>query len=119
MCTNLLLWAPAGAHFCCWLLLSGGSSLGLDSGVAAHSCMAGSAWNCMTWDQILRVIPVGSRNPWQTVDVLDDVLQHRAELYKSIGFGDGRATALRSAAVNVCPLRSLTIAGVPLFSIYE
>jgi hypothetical protein len=53
--------------------------------------------DCMTWDQILRVIPVGSRNPWQTVDVLDDVLQHRAGLDEPIGFGDGRGAACTAA----------------------
>jgi hypothetical protein len=43
------LWAPAEAHF---LLVTvagpGAPSLGLDSGVAAYSFMAGSTWNCMT-----------------------------------------------------------------------
>jgi hypothetical protein len=42
-------------------------SLGLDSGVAVYFFMAGSAWNCMTWDQVLMVIPVGRRNSWETL----------------------------------------------------
>ena len=86
------LWAPAGPIFVVAAVLAA-PCLGLDSGVGVYSFMAGSAWNCMTWDQILRVIPVGSRNSWQTVDVLDDVLERRAGLGEPIGFGDDRGAA--------------------------
>jgi hypothetical protein len=43
------LMGPCGGPF---LLVAAGlaaTSLGLDSGVAVYSFMAGSAWNCMTW----------------------------------------------------------------------
>jgi hypothetical protein len=66
-CVQISFMGPCGGPF---LLVAAGLAApcrDLDSGVAAYSFMAGSAWNCMTWDQILRVIPVGSRSSWQSL----------------------------------------------------
>ena len=88
-------------------------SLGLDSGVAAHSFMAGSAWNCMTCGLgiISGLSLLAAGTPGKSVAVLDDVLEHRAGLDEPIGFGDGRVPpaqppGLSSVPADPCSCRS-------------
>lgn len=100
---------PCGAHF-----FGGGCglaapSLGLDSGVAVYSFMAGSAWNCMT------CCDLGSNphvHPGRQSELLGaschglyDVLEHRVGPGEPTGFGDGKSLAGTDSRQGFVPSR--------------
>jgi hypothetical protein len=95
MCTNLLLWAPAGANFCWWPVRSGGSFSWLGQRcccVLLHGRERLELHDLLRLrDQKLNVIPVGSQNSWEIFVVSSATFSSSGqEPGQPIAFGDDK-----------------------------